>query len=217
MARRANRTRSFCAGVGKSCLLLQFTDKRFQPVHDLTIGARPTRPSWRRTAIGAGGAGWSGVLARPPSRKPGRGPGGGVFASDRSAKRGPATRDRRRVWRADDLHRQQTNQAADLGHGARPRPRFARGSARRGLRLLPAARLGGVFACAGAGLTRRVVAGRPRVLPVHHALVLPRGSRRAFSLRHHPVRPRARSARRVPGGAGAPQGSRGGASAGSSP
>uniref|UniRef100_A0A6I8Q255 RAB2A, member RAS oncogene family n=1 Tax=Xenopus tropicalis TaxID=8364 RepID=A0A6I8Q255_XENTR len=28
----------FYAGVGKSCLLLQFTDKRFQPVHDLTIG-----------------------------------------------------------------------------------------------------------------------------------------------------------------------------------
>jgi hypothetical protein len=26
------------AGVGKSCLLLQVTDKRFQPVHDLTIG-----------------------------------------------------------------------------------------------------------------------------------------------------------------------------------
>jgi hypothetical protein len=26
------------AGMGKSCLLLQFTDKRFQPVHDLTIG-----------------------------------------------------------------------------------------------------------------------------------------------------------------------------------
>ncbi|KAL6056694.1 Ras-related protein Rab-2A [Balamuthia mandrillaris] len=25
-------------GCGKSCLLLQFTDKRFQPVHDLTIG-----------------------------------------------------------------------------------------------------------------------------------------------------------------------------------
>jgi len=25
-------------GVGKSCLLLQFTDKRFQPVHDMTIG-----------------------------------------------------------------------------------------------------------------------------------------------------------------------------------
>jgi Ras-related protein Rab-2A len=25
-------------GVGKSCLLLQFTDKRFQPSHDLTIG-----------------------------------------------------------------------------------------------------------------------------------------------------------------------------------
>jgi len=25
-------------GSGKSCLLLQFTDKRFQPVHDLTIG-----------------------------------------------------------------------------------------------------------------------------------------------------------------------------------
>ena len=31
----------FCVlsvAVGKSCLLLQFTDKRFQPVHDLTIG-----------------------------------------------------------------------------------------------------------------------------------------------------------------------------------
>ncbi|RZC54695.1 hypothetical protein C5167_013547 [Papaver somniferum] len=25
-------------GVGKSCLLLQFTDKRYQPVHDITIG-----------------------------------------------------------------------------------------------------------------------------------------------------------------------------------
>lgn len=31
-------SRSVCVGVGKSCLLLQFTDKRFQPVHDLTIG-----------------------------------------------------------------------------------------------------------------------------------------------------------------------------------
>jgi hypothetical protein len=30
----------FFSGVGKSCLLLQFTDKRFQPVHDLTIGKR---------------------------------------------------------------------------------------------------------------------------------------------------------------------------------
>ena len=29
---------NFFSGVGKSCLLLQFTDKRFQPVHDLTIG-----------------------------------------------------------------------------------------------------------------------------------------------------------------------------------
>jgi len=26
------------AGVGKSCMLLQFTDNKFQPVHDLTIG-----------------------------------------------------------------------------------------------------------------------------------------------------------------------------------
>jgi hypothetical protein len=26
------------AAVGKSCLLLQFTDKRFQPLHDTTIG-----------------------------------------------------------------------------------------------------------------------------------------------------------------------------------
>ena len=29
---------SLNTGVGKSCLLLQFTDKRFQHVHDLTIG-----------------------------------------------------------------------------------------------------------------------------------------------------------------------------------
>jgi Ras-related protein Rab-2A len=28
----------WCVGVGKSCLFLQFTDERFQPVHDLTIG-----------------------------------------------------------------------------------------------------------------------------------------------------------------------------------
>jgi len=27
-----------CLGVGKSCLLLQFTDKRFKATHDLTIG-----------------------------------------------------------------------------------------------------------------------------------------------------------------------------------
>ena len=31
-------SRYYFTGVGKSCLLLQFTDKRFQPVHDLTIG-----------------------------------------------------------------------------------------------------------------------------------------------------------------------------------
>ena len=29
--------------VGKSCLLLQFTDKRFQPVHDLSRYTRPHR------------------------------------------------------------------------------------------------------------------------------------------------------------------------------
>ena len=33
-----SKTQHCCPGVGKSCLLLQFTDKRFQPVHDLTIG-----------------------------------------------------------------------------------------------------------------------------------------------------------------------------------
>uniref|UniRef100_A0A8C8W8R1 RAB2A, member RAS onco family n=1 Tax=Panthera leo TaxID=9689 RepID=A0A8C8W8R1_PANLE len=36
--RRGRRKASQVPGVGKSCLLLQFTDKRFQPVHDLTIG-----------------------------------------------------------------------------------------------------------------------------------------------------------------------------------
>ena len=34
----AHLARLGASGVGKSCLLLQFTDKRFQPVHDLTIG-----------------------------------------------------------------------------------------------------------------------------------------------------------------------------------
>ena len=29
---------NLCLGVGKSCLLLQFTDKRFRQQHDLTIG-----------------------------------------------------------------------------------------------------------------------------------------------------------------------------------
>ena len=29
---------NFYSGVGKSCLLLQFTDKRFRQQHDLTIG-----------------------------------------------------------------------------------------------------------------------------------------------------------------------------------
>lgn len=32
------QSESCVSAVGKSCLLLQFTDKRFQPVHDLTIG-----------------------------------------------------------------------------------------------------------------------------------------------------------------------------------
>lgn len=34
----ADQSSAAFSGVGKSCLLLQFTDKRFQPVHDLTIG-----------------------------------------------------------------------------------------------------------------------------------------------------------------------------------
>lgn len=37
-ASRENNIGISVAGVGKSCVLLQFTDKRFQPVHDLTIG-----------------------------------------------------------------------------------------------------------------------------------------------------------------------------------
>ena len=35
---RMEKVELISVGVGKSCLLLQFTDKRFQPVHDLTIG-----------------------------------------------------------------------------------------------------------------------------------------------------------------------------------
>lgn len=42
-------------GVGKSCLLLQFTDKRFQPVHDLTIGKFALKDSvtWKPMNISA--------------------------------------------------------------------------------------------------------------------------------------------------------------------
>ncbi|KAE9452792.1 hypothetical protein C3L33_15304, partial [Rhododendron williamsianum] len=43
-------------GVGKSCLLLQFTDKRFQPVHDLTIGQESFRSITRSYYRGAAGA-----------------------------------------------------------------------------------------------------------------------------------------------------------------
>lgn len=41
-------------GVGKSCLLLYFTDKRFQPVHDLTIGACSSLCLHRRVRLGVG-------------------------------------------------------------------------------------------------------------------------------------------------------------------
>ena len=34
----ALNNRELSIGVGKSCLLLQFTDKRFRQQHDLTIG-----------------------------------------------------------------------------------------------------------------------------------------------------------------------------------
>jgi GTPase SAR1 family protein len=40
------------SAVGKSCLLLQFTDKRFQPVHDLTIGAFVTKCSRSASIMG---------------------------------------------------------------------------------------------------------------------------------------------------------------------
>lgn len=64
-------------GVGKSCLLLQFTDKRFQPVHDLTIGVefgarminigdkQVKLQIWDTVCRGSvrhDGLGWSGVL-----------------------------------------------------------------------------------------------------------------------------------------------------------
>jgi hypothetical protein len=42
----------FFTGVGKSCLLLQFTDKRFQPVHDLTIGRYPADCDMRSRSPG---------------------------------------------------------------------------------------------------------------------------------------------------------------------
>jgi hypothetical protein len=45
LARSRDLISNISLGVGKSCLLLQFTDKRFRTQHDLTIGvefgARP--------------------------------------------------------------------------------------------------------------------------------------------------------------------------------
>ena len=63
-------------GVGKSCLLLQFTDKRFQPVHDLTIGVefgarmigidgkQIKLQIWDTVGVGASGV-RGGVMGRP--------------------------------------------------------------------------------------------------------------------------------------------------------
>lgn len=75
---RPGRTRSLprdslwlLAGVGKSCLLLQFTDKRFQPVHDLTIGvefgARMINIDGKQIKLQI----WDTVRA-PPARPPAR-------------------------------------------------------------------------------------------------------------------------------------------------
>ena len=57
-------------GVGKSCLLLQFTDKRFQQVHDLTIGvefgARMITIDNKQVKLQI----WDTVTPRPPLNSP---------------------------------------------------------------------------------------------------------------------------------------------------
>lgn len=57
-------------GVGKSCLLLQFTDKRFQQVHDLTIGvefgARMITIDNKQVKLQI----WDTVTPRPPLTSP---------------------------------------------------------------------------------------------------------------------------------------------------
>lgn len=116
------------AGVGKSCLLLQFTDKRFQPVHDLTIGvefgARMVTIDGKQIKLQI----WDTV------RQP--------FTPGFTVRLRPH-RLMLVTLRTDSMH---------VGP----------------LRASP---------------------GRPRVLPVHHALLLPRRRRRIARLRHHAVRP----------------------------
>ena len=48
------------SGVGKSCLLLQFTDKRFEPKHDLTIGVEFGTRTINLGGEGSGGGGGGG-------------------------------------------------------------------------------------------------------------------------------------------------------------
>ena len=59
--------------MGKSCLLLQFTDKRFQPVHDLTIGVEfgarmislnPDASDATSTGGGGGGGGGGNTVVK---------------------------------------------------------------------------------------------------------------------------------------------------------
>lgn len=128
---RNARWPSVRAGVGKSCLLLQFTDKRFQPVHDLTIGvefgARMINIDGKQIKLQI----WDTV-----------GCGGGV-----------------------------RGQAGSTWHAA--------------------SRLSPPSAPLEQPLPWRtcLYAGRTRVLPVHHALVLPWRGRGAAGVRHHQVRP----------------------------
>ena len=78
-------------GVGKSCLLLQFTDKRFQPVHDLTIGvefgARMVTIADKSIKVSAAPASAPG--AAPP---PGSAAGVGARPGGRRCPPGPARR-----------------------------------------------------------------------------------------------------------------------------
>ena len=85
--------------------------------------------------------------------------------------------DRRRVRRSHDHHRSEADQAPDLGHGTSVSALVAMTHRPRALSL-PA-------------LTPtlvRATTGRPRVVPLDHALVLPRRCWRVAGLRHYSVR-----------------------------
>ena len=88
-------------GVGKSCLLLQFTDKRFQPVHDLTIGKDQCFDELSSVRVGLFVICHSRVVEYK-----------WICTQDFAT-----ALSRRWVWSANDYYRWKTNKTSNMGYG----------------------------------------------------------------------------------------------------